>query len=315
MSDDHAKPKSPYAIENPNIQTGEIVWVGDGWLLNPVSTAPITLLGASREIAEAVKRLLEQSYNAPEDTRRQLAGLIETHALTFKELRHTLESYRVRCFAEFEKLRATRQHVTISVSEAPAASDLTVAEIRDAFGRAHYTLKRLAGDAGLDYSSVLAHFRGSRPDCAIETAARSMIHGWRVEELRQEQAEREEEELSDLQIEAERLAGVPASAAEILPIWEDGPSYDALAREIVARFRKAGAINLRQLQVIDPGGMYGTQWTISGPIDYATCAECKELMKKHFGANALPTVPVHPGCRCTVVLDISDLERRNGEHQ
>ncbi len=54
-----------YALKDHNINTGRIVRVDGGWLLNPLCSASVTLLGSTFEMAQAVKNLLEESYNEP----------------------------------------------------------------------------------------------------------------------------------------------------------------------------------------------------------------------------------------------------------
>jgi len=309
MPENCARPKNPYAIEDPHIHTGEIVRAGDGWLLNPVSTAPITLLGATREIAEAAKGMLERSYDAPEDSIRGLAGLIEMHLLTFRELRNTVESYRLKCFAEFEKLKSQSPEYCEAFAEPhPRDNEVELGrdEIRAVFRECWYPLKQFALESGFPYSAVLAHFGGKKISASIQEAAQKVAVSLRSDYRRQEI-------LAELHFKAEELAGVPATAAEVLPIWDGGADAAAIARQVVERFRKAGAINLQQIRTIDPGGSYGTLWRVSGPVDRLTCAECKRLMEQAFAVGALPQVPVHPGCRCTLTIDTSELERKAGE--
>jgi hypothetical protein len=63
MTSNERGERTPYAITDPEIDTGRILQVDEGWLLNPQCTASITLLGSTCETAQAVKRVLEQSYN------------------------------------------------------------------------------------------------------------------------------------------------------------------------------------------------------------------------------------------------------------
>ena len=298
------EPDNPYVIENLNIHTGAIAPVASGWLLNPVSTAPITLLEATREVAEAAKRLLEQSYNAPQDAISQLAVLIEAHALTFKELQHTLEAYRVRCFPVFEKLKSESPEYKDAFTEQPVSvpsREMSCEDIRGVFRDCFYSLKQLALETGFTYSAVTSHFGGRRLSAPIQEAAQKIA-------LRLQSAHRREEVVQDLRCRAEELSGVPPTAAEVLPIWEGDPNPVALATQIVDRFRQAGAIDLHRLRMVDPEGAYGTRWKLHGPIDSLTCAECRALMESAFTIKGIPEVPVHPGCRCTILLDISDLE-------
>lgn len=68
MTSDERDGRNPYGINHPEIDTGRILQVDEGWLLNPQSTASITLLGSTCETAQAVKRVLEQSYNDQGDS-------------------------------------------------------------------------------------------------------------------------------------------------------------------------------------------------------------------------------------------------------
>lgn len=303
MPRDNAKPRNPYAIGDPRINTGQIVRVGDGWLLNSVSTAPITLLDATFDTAKDVKRILEQSYNAPKESIRELAALIEAQNLTFKELRHTLEAYRLRCFPIFAKLKSESEEYRNAFPEQPEPAPnetMTREAIREVFHDCWYSLKELANEAGFPYSAVIAHFAGKRVSAPIQEAATKIA-------LRLRLIHRREEIVSDLRYRAQELAGVPPTAAEVLPIWEGELQPAAIAREVVNWFRQAGAINLHQIKVIDPDGFYGARWKLTGPIDRLTCAECRELMKRAFTVKEIPVVPVHLGCRCSVDADISDL--------
>jgi hypothetical protein len=315
MPPDNAKPRNPYFLGGPGAYTGQIVQVGNGWLLNPVSTAPITLLDASFDTAKQVKRLLEQSRKAFEDSVRELAALIETQGLTFKELRHTLEAYRLRCFPILEKLKSESQEYRDAFSEpVPAPSKtMTCDEIREVFRNCRYSLKRFAIDSGLSHSTVISHFRGKNQSPAIQQAAQKLALQFRHTQLREQQDERKLEVLFDLRYRAQELAGVPPTAAEALPIWESEMQPWAIAREILYRFNTACAINVHQIRMIDPDGFYGTRWNLFGPRDVLTCTECRELMARVFTSIEIPECPVHPGCRCTVTIDTSDYEKRIGE--
>jgi hypothetical protein len=273
-----------------------------------VSTAPITLLDASFDTAKDVRRLLEQSYNAPEDSVRELAALIEAQTLTFRELRHTLEAYRSRCFAVFERLKSESQEYRDAFAEQPAAAPsetMTRDDIRGVFRDCWYSLKQFATEGGFPYSAVISHFGGKRLSAPIHEAATKIALQLRL-------THRREEIVSDLQWRAQELVGVPATAAEVLPIWEGELQPAAIATQVVNRFRQAGAIDLHQIRMIGPEGSYGTRWKLHGPIDKLTCAECRELMEGSFTSREIPGVPVHPGCRCTMLLDISDIEKKAG---
>jgi hypothetical protein len=310
MPMDNAKPRNPYAIDDPRINTGQIVRVGNGWLLNPVSTAPITLLDASLDTAKDVKRILEQSYNAPEHSVQELAALIETRALTFRELRHTLEAYRLSCFALFEKLKSESQEYQEAIAEqpAPAIETMTRDDILGVFRDCRHSLKDFASEEGFPYSAVISHFGGKRLSAPIHEAATNIALQLRL-------THRREEVVSELQHTAEDLAGVPPTAAEVLPIWEREAQPAVIARQVVNQFRQAGAIDLHQIRMIDPDGSYGTRWKLHGPIDKLTCVECRELMEASFTVEEIPGCPIHPGCRCTIIGDISNLEKRIGEHK
>jgi hypothetical protein len=302
--------RNPYAIKNPEVNTGRIIQVDEGWLLNAQCSASITLLGSTFETAQAAKRMLEQSYNEQSDSVQQLAVLIGTHGLVFKELRHTLEAYRMRCSAEFEKLKAD----SLEYREAFADSTegvgqvMTSEEIRQLFRQSGYSFKQFATERGLSYSAVTSHFGGRKTSVHIHEAAKK-----KATELKAIQ--RQDEVLSDLRFRAEELAGVPPTAAEALPIWDSEADAVVVATQIVERFRSAATLTLHDIHRIDPGGVYGTLWKIHGPTDLLTCAECRELMQQKFKSNEIPVVPVHPGCRCTVILDTSELECGSQQNQ
>jgi hypothetical protein len=246
---------------------------------------------------------------------RELAALIETQGLTFKELRHTLEAYRLRCFPILEKLKSESQEYRDAFSEpVPAPSKtMTCDEIREVFRNCRYSLKRFAIDSGLSHSTVISHFRGKNQSPAIQQAAQKLALQFRHTQLREQQDERKLEVLFDLRYRAQELAGVPPTAAEALPIWESEMQPWAIAREILYRFNTACAINVHQIRMIDPDGFYGTRWNLFGPRDVLTCTECRELMARVFTSIEIPECPVHPGCRCTVTIDTSDYEKRIGE--
>jgi hypothetical protein len=257
-------------------------------------------------MAQAVKRVLEQSYDEPSDSVQQLAVLIGTHGLVFKELRHTLEAYRIRCSAAFEKLKTDSLEYREAFANAPEAlaEGMTIEEVRQLFRQSGYSLKQFAAELGLSYSAATSHFGGRKTSVQIHEAAKK-----KAGELKA--IHRQDEVLSDLRFTAERVAGVPPTAAEVLPIWEGEADATVVATQVVERFRRAATLTLRDVHRIDPGGVYGTIWTILGPTDVLTCAECRELMQQKFKSNEVPVIPVHPGCRCTVILDTSQLEEEN----
>jgi len=306
MTSDKRDERNPYAIKDPEIDTGRILQVDEGWLLNPQCTASITLLGSTCETAQAIKRVLDQSYNDQNDSVQQLAVLIGTHGLIFKELRNTLEAYRMRCFAEFEKLKANSLEYREAFANSPEAvgEAMTVEEIRQLFRQSGYSLKQFAVEHGLSNAAVTSHFGGRKTSVRIHEAAEK-----KARELKAIQ--RQDEVLSDLRFRAEELAGVPHTAAEALPIWDGEADAVSVATQIVERFRSAATLTLHDIHRIDPGGFYGTLWRIHGPTDVLTCAECRELMQQKFKSDGIPVVPVHPGCRCTVILDTLKLERAN----
>jgi len=306
MTSDKRDERNPYVIKDPGLDTGRILQVDEGWLLNPQCTAFITLLGSTCETAQAVKRVLEQSYDDQSDSVQQLALLIRTHGLSFRELRNTLEAYRMRCFAEFEKLKANSPEYREAFANSPEAvgEAMTVEEIRQLFRQSGYSLKQFAVDHGLSYPAVTSHFGGRKASVRVHEAAEE-----KASELKA--AQRQDEVLSDLRCRAEELAGVPPTAAEALPIWDREADAVLVATRIVERFRSAGTLTLHDIHRIDPGGVYGTLWRIHGPADVLTCAECRELMQRGFKSDEIPAVPVHPGCRCTVIPDTSELEKAN----
>jgi hypothetical protein len=250
--------------------------------------------------------MLERSYNDRDDSVRELAVLIGTYGLVFRELRHTLEVYRMRCSAEFEKLKADSLEYREAFGKSPEAvgEAMTSEEIRQLFRQSWYSLKQFAAERGLSYSAVTSHFGGRKTSIHIHEAAEK-----KASELKA--IHRQDEVLSDLRFRAEELAGVPPSAAEVLPIWDGEADAIVVATQIVERFRRAAALTRHDVHRIDPGGVYGTLWKIHGPTDVLTCAECRELMQQKFKSDEIPVVPAHPGCRCTVILDTSELEREN----
>jgi hypothetical protein len=305
MTSDERDERNPYSIKDPEIDTGRILQVDEGWLLNPQCIAPITLLGSTCETAQGVKRVLEQSYNDQSDSVQQLAVLIGTHRLIFKELSHTLEAYRMRCSAEFEKLKDSLEYKkAFANSPSTVGEAMTSEEIRELFRQSGYSLRQFSAELGLSYSAVTSHFGGRKISVDIHEAAKK-----KAEELKAVQ--RQDEVLSDLRFRAEELAGVPPTAAEVLPIWDGEADAVLVATQIIERFRSAATVTLHDIHWIDPGGVYGTLWKIQGPTDVLTCAECRGLMQQKFKSNEIPVVPVHPGCRCTVILDTSEIEREN----
>ena len=92
MTSDKRDERNPYVIKDPGLDTGRILQVDEGWLLNPQCTASITLLGSTCETAQAVKRVLEQSYNDQSHSVQQLAVLIGTHGLIFKKFIRVFQS-------------------------------------------------------------------------------------------------------------------------------------------------------------------------------------------------------------------------------
>ena len=310
MTSDKHDERNPYAIKDPEIDTGRIIQVDEGWLLNPQCSASITLLGSTFETAQAVKRVLEQSYNDQSHSVQQLAVLIGTHGLVFKELRHSLEAYRMRCSAEFEKLKADSLEYRKAFANSPEAvgEAMTNEEIRKLFRQSGYSLKHFAAELSLSYSAVTSHFGGRKTSVHIHEAAKKKARELKV-------IQRQDEVLSDLRFRAEELAGVPPTAAEALPIWDGEADAIVVATQIVERFRRGATLTLHDIQQIDPGGVYGTLWKIHGPTDVLTCAECRELMQQKFKSNEIPVVPVHPGCRCTVILDTSELECGSQQNQ
>jgi len=309
MTSDERDERNPYAIMDPEIDTGRILEVDEGWLLNPQCTASITLLGSTCEAARAVKRVLEQSYIDQSDSVQQLAVLIRTHGLIFKELSHTLEAYRMRCSAEFEKLKSDALEYREAFANSPEAvgEAMTVEEIRQLFRQSGYSLRQFAAERGLSYPAVTSHFRGRKTSVHIHEAAKKKARELKVIQW-------QDEVLSDLRFRAEELAGVPPTAAEALPIWDGEADTVLVATQIVERFRSAATLTLHDIHRIDPGGVYGTLWEIHGPTDVLTCAECRELMRQRFKSDEIPVVPVHPGCRCTVILDTSELEKANRQN-
>jgi hypothetical protein len=298
MTSDERDGRNPYAIKNLSINTGQVIQADDGWLLNPLCTAPITLVGSPVETAQAVKRVLDQSFNNYYESVQGLAVLVGTYGLIFKEIRQTLEAYRTRCSAEFEKLKANSLEYREAFANAPVALDeaLTSGEVRQLFRQSGYSLKQFAAESGLSYSAVTSHFGGRKSSVHIHEAAEKKARALRT-------IEQQDEVLFDLRFRAEGLAGVPPTAAEALPIWDAEIETNVVATQIVERFRRSATPTLHDVQRIDPGGAYGTLWNVQGPTDVFTCVECRDLMRRKFTSNAIPAIPVHFGCRCSLILD------------
>jgi hypothetical protein len=301
MTSDGRDERNPYAIENPGINTGEVMEVDEGWLLNPLCTASITLVGSTFETAQAVKRVLEESFKKHYGSVQELAVMIGTHGLVFRELRHTLEAYRMRCSAEFEKIKADSHEYREAFANSPEAvgEAMTSEEIRQLLQQSGYSLKQFAKESGQSYSAVTSHFRGRKTSVHIHEAAEKKARELKI-------LWRQDEVLSDLRSKAEECASVPPTAAEALPLWDTKVDKVVVATQIVERFRRSATPTLHDIHRIDPSGAYGTLWKIQGPTDVLTCVDCRELMQQKFKSNAIPVVPVHFGCRCTVSLNISE---------
>nr|MCU0973553.1 hypothetical protein [Burkholderiales bacterium] len=89
--------------ERPQADTGALTPAGEGaWVLNPKALLPLTVLGASREIAEQLRVLLHTpgtwSVKQPEVT-----YLIARHNLRFKEIDEFVAQLRPRFAAEVER--------------------------------------------------------------------------------------------------------------------------------------------------------------------------------------------------------------------
>ncbi len=298
MTSDEGDGRNPYAIKNPGINTGQVIQADDGWLLNPLCTAPITLVGCPFETAQAVKRVLEESFNNYFESVQELAVLIETYGLIFKEIRQTLEAYRMRCSVEFETMKADSQEYREGFAKSPEAvgEAMTTEEIRRVLRQAGYSLNQFAKESGQSYAAVTSHFGGRKISAHIHEAAEKKASAFRT-------IQRQDEVLSDLRFRAEGLAGVPPTAAEALPIWDAEIETNVVATQMLERFRRSATPTLHDIQRIDPGGVYGTLWSVQGPTDVLACVGCRDLMRRKFTSNAIPVVPVHFGCRCSLILD------------
>lgn len=91
------------SLERPTVDTGPLTAAGEGaWVLNPKAPLPLTVVGASREIAEQLRVLLHTpgtwSVKQPEVT-----YLIARHNLRFKEIDEFVAQLRPRFAAEVER--------------------------------------------------------------------------------------------------------------------------------------------------------------------------------------------------------------------
>jgi hypothetical protein len=289
---------NPYRVPGPEI-SGHVTETPDGWLLNPEGTAPITVCGCSELIAIRAQEILQRAYDHPRESLEELAALIDEHRLDFKELRQSLESYRLRCREELKRLEP--EATLLAPPERPTYAK-TPEELKAVLHAAKLTQKAFSAAHGFSTAEVRAHFNGKE----VHPAIQAIVERMEDESRAAVEQEKEEERLWDLRFEAQERAGVPATAAESLPLWEEGFSAQALARSVIDRLRSSGSIDKRQMRMIDPDGMYGCKWRTIGPDDYLTCAKCRDYMKRTFTTGSVPEVPLHPGCRCWIGIDVDE---------
>jgi len=128
-----------------------------------------------------------QYYDAPVDSVQQLATLIGTYGLLFKELQHTLAAYRLRCFVEFEQLKIHSLEYREAFAEPSegAGEEMSREEIRQQFRDRGYSLKQFAAETGLSYSVVTSHFGGKKTSDRVDGEAQK-----RAKELRRTKSSR-----------------------------------------------------------------------------------------------------------------------------
>jgi hypothetical protein len=290
-----------YRVPGPQIE-GRITRTAEGWLLNPQGMAPITVCGCSEVLAAKAREILQRSYECPNESIADLAALIDEHDLKFKELMHSLQAYRQRCHEEFQRLEAQAKPLDTPV---PPAYARTPDELKAILRASKLTQRAYAAKHGFSTTAVRAHLNARTFHPEIQAVIEKMED---QAHLAAEQIEIEER-LWDLRYEAQRRAGVPGTAAEVLPIWDGEYSAKDLARSVIYRLRSPGSIDKRQMQLIDEGQMHPARWRTSGPIDILTCDECRLLMQRSFTASECPEVPVHPGCRCQLIVDMEAILR------
>lgn len=83
--------------------TGDLAAAGEGaWVLNPKAPLPLTLLGASRDVAEKMRVLLH-TPGTWDVKKPEVTHLIARHNLRFKEIEEFITQLRPRFMAELER--------------------------------------------------------------------------------------------------------------------------------------------------------------------------------------------------------------------
>jgi len=96
---------SPAETEIPNC--GDVVATdGGGWIINPKSPFPLTLVGTDRESAEKVRSLLDSLYSdGGREAHNELVGVVARSNLRCKEIEDYCEKYRPKFEGTIESLK------------------------------------------------------------------------------------------------------------------------------------------------------------------------------------------------------------------
>ncbi|MBI4824303.1 MAG: hypothetical protein HY805_08780 [Nitrospirae bacterium] len=94
------------SFDNPD--TGDVISSGDGWLLNPKSTFPLTVYGIDKSIALEMKKVLDSGYSQSSYyVTKALMPLIAQHNIECKEADDYVKKFKTVYLEEIEKQKAT----------------------------------------------------------------------------------------------------------------------------------------------------------------------------------------------------------------
>lgn len=152
-----------YTRDLPN--TGEVLQIPDGgWIINPKSSFPLTLLDVEKDTAINIKKIIDSHWaNYDRDSKRKLVAIVARSNLRCKEIEDYVNKYKPRYEKEIENLQKSH-------SEWEDASELDKKDLLVEFQeQAIKSLDMLPCDR-VDSFPVIALFHDQPEDATIDDA-------------------------------------------------------------------------------------------------------------------------------------------------
>lgn len=352
--------------KDQTIDTGKVVEaVGGGWIINPESPLPLTLLGLTQNQAFEIKRILsDESLQDPYKRRVQLERIVAQSNLRCKEIDEYVAKFKPVYESKIESLKGESLDWATATdkdredllegfrNEAEAALDIVP------YTGIHILFNEEPADATIDdklierygYEIIQFYVKHvgklekvftipvNHPDrkafedmwhlgLAIrgeDIAVDSILRTFSLKELNLVSKDLGGQEFTRKAKAIDALIGNPGlkrclgkqvafrELFKLVPLPSEYAGIDihkissawrfaAEIAELVEHTYTMGKYSVSQSEAFSGDMSFVTRWELSPIDDQRSCPYCMRAASKAYSSDSPPKVPLHIGCRCTVL--------------